>query len=140
VLAVGAQGRRAQATPATQQNQPDCAVDARRHQSDRKPDTEIFERLRLQQPSYRGNSYPDSRHDDQDALQSAGEVLCLGVAVSMLLIGWPCGRSQCQKSPYCRDRKSCGCGGGVVPENNRISTFFGARTSDASTWSTPFAF
>ena len=59
--------------------------------------------LRLQQPSYRGNSNPDSRHEDQDALQSAGEVLCLRVVVSMLLIGWTSSRSQRQKSPYCRD-------------------------------------
>ena len=34
--------------------------------------------------------------------------------------------------------KSSDCGG-MVLEKNRISTFFGARTSGALTWSTPFA-
>src|SRR5918994_61903 len=101
-MAVGAQGRRAQAASAAQQKQTHPTVDTRRHQRDREPETDVLERLRLQQPSYGGNSDADSRHDDQDTLQGAGEVFSLRVAVGMLLIGRTSSRSQGQESPYRR--------------------------------------
>ena len=94
VMRVGLQRDRVVALRGPQQDQGDAQVDERGDDRDAQPQADLLQRPRMEEPVDRRHRDADGGDHDERALDPAGEVLRLAVAVGVVLVGRPGGDGQ----------------------------------------------